>query len=69
MLGLGAAPAVGASGGVRQRDRGLQQPEPEQGAAGAGHGRSGDLVAPGGAAGGPRGGGVTGAVCVRKQLL
>ncbi|XP_054671100.1 probable cysteine--tRNA ligase, mitochondrial isoform X3 [Grus americana] len=37
---------MGAAGGVAQRDRGLQQPEPEQGAARTGRGRSGDLVAP-----------------------
>lgn len=41
------AAGVGAAGGAGQRDRGLQQPEPEQGAARTGHGRSGDLVAAG----------------------
>ncbi|XP_062475464.1 probable cysteine--tRNA ligase, mitochondrial isoform X3 [Pezoporus occidentalis] len=44
MLQRSAAAGVGAAGGAGQRDRGLQQPQPDQGAARTGQGPSGDLV-------------------------
>ncbi|XP_035174014.1 probable cysteine--tRNA ligase, mitochondrial isoform X2 [Oxyura jamaicensis] len=67
LLRAGGAAALGASGGQPQRGGGVQQPQPEQGAAGAGPGRSGHLVAAGAGCPGARPPSprrLTGAVCL-----